>query len=113
MAEAAARHRSLLLGLRANRPKGPAAPVFLTHPQGLGHVVHRLAIALRDDGVSIRVGQPAGPVVHDGERYRVGGVAADAVVLAVPADIAAAALDEVAPAAVARLRASATRPWRW
>jgi oxygen-dependent protoporphyrinogen oxidase len=105
VAEAAARRRSLLLALRAQRPAGTGAPIFLTHPRGLGHVVHRLAIALRDDGVSLRVGQPAGTLSHDGERFRVGGMAADAVVLAVPADAAAAALDEVAPAAVARLRA--------
>jgi oxygen-dependent protoporphyrinogen oxidase len=105
VAEAAARHRSLLLGLRANRPAAPGAPVFLTHPDGLGHVVHRLAVILRDDGVDLRVGQPAGTIIHDGERYRVGGLAADAVVLTVPADVAAAALDEVAPAAGPRLRA--------
>ena len=104
VAEAAARHRSLLLGLRANRPTGASGPIFLTHARGLGHVVHRLAIALRDDGVALRVAQPAGVVAFDGERYRVGGLAADGVVLAVPADAAAEALDEVAPAAAPRLR---------
>jgi protoporphyrinogen/coproporphyrinogen III oxidase len=106
VAEAAARHRSLLLGLRGNRPAGnAAAPVFLTHPSGLGHVVHHLAVALRNDGVRLQVGHPVGTVTFDGERYRLGGVAADAVVLAVPADVAATALEEVAPAAVRRLRA--------
>src|SRR4051812_16974091 len=89
VADAAARHRSLLLGLRTNRPPGAVGPVFLTHPRGLGHVVHRLAVRLRDEGVSLRVGQPAGVIVHDGGRYRVGGLAADAVVLTVPADVAA------------------------
>ena len=105
VAEAAARHRSLLLGLRRNRPSGgTAAPVFLTHPDGLGHVVHQLAVVLRDSGVHLRVGQPAGSIVHDGERFRVGGLTADAVVLAVPAEVAAGTLDEVAPAAAPRLR---------
>src|SRR6478672_10684155 len=60
IADAAARHRSLLLGLRppAAAPGTAPAPVFLTHPDGLGQVVHHLAARLRDAGVDLRVDSP-------------------------------------------------------
>ncbi len=46
VAAAASSDRSLLLALRHGAaPTTPGAPVFLTHPEGLGHVVHRLAAA--------------------------------------------------------------------
>jgi protoporphyrinogen/coproporphyrinogen III oxidase len=106
VADAAARHRSLLLGLRAGRPAGDAtAPVFLTHPQGLGHVVHHLAATLRDDGVDLRVGHAAGVIEATDAGFTVGGVSADAVVLTVPAGAAATSLDALAPAAATALRA--------
>ncbi len=107
VAEAAARHRSLLLGLRSGRSvASPDAPIFLTHPGGLGHVVHRLAAALRDDGVDLRVGHTVSalePAAEGG--FVVGGVRADAVVLAVPAAAAATALAALAPGAATGLRA--------
>ncbi|HKA03244.1 MAG TPA: protoporphyrinogen oxidase, partial [Acidimicrobiales bacterium] len=55
LADAAARHRSLLLALRPPPGTSASGPVFLTHPDGLGHVVHRLAARLRDAGVDLRV----------------------------------------------------------
>jgi oxygen-dependent protoporphyrinogen oxidase len=100
---AVAGQRSLLLALRKTpRPAPGTAPVFLTHPAGLGHVVHRLASSLRDDGVDLRVGRPTGAVERTtGGRYCVDGFEADAVVLAVPAEAAATALATLAPDAAA------------
>jgi oxygen-dependent protoporphyrinogen oxidase len=104
LAEAAARHRSLLLGLRAPST-ATAGPVFLTHPDGLGHVVHRLATQLRDAGVDLRVGCPAGPIERTGAgAVAVAGLEADAVVLTTPAGAAADALTSMAPDAATRLR---------
>jgi protoporphyrinogen/coproporphyrinogen III oxidase len=104
LAEAAARHRSLLLGLRAPSTATPG-PVFLTHPEGLGHVVHRLAARLRDTGVDLRIGRPSGPIERTGPaRLTVGGLDADAVVLTTPAAAAADALTLLAADAAAGLR---------
>jgi oxygen-dependent protoporphyrinogen oxidase len=100
---AAAGQRSLLLALRrAPRPAPGAGAVFLTHPAGLGHVVHRLAASLRDGGVDLRVGRPVEVIERttDG-RFAVGGIEADAVVLTVPADVAATVLRTVAPESAA------------
>jgi oxygen-dependent protoporphyrinogen oxidase len=101
--------RSLLLALRKTpRPAPGSAPVFLAHPDGLGHVVHRLAASLRDDGVGLRVDRSVGAIERTaGGRYTVDDLEADGVVLAVPAPPAAAALATVAPdaaAAVGRIR---------
>jgi oxygen-dependent protoporphyrinogen oxidase len=103
---AVAGQRSLLLALRKTpRPAPGTAPVFLTHPAGLGHLVHRLAASLRDDGVDLRVSRPAAAVERTaGGCYRVDGLEADAVVLAVPADAAATALATIAPDAAAGVR---------
>ncbi len=102
IADAAAKHRSLLLGLRppAAAPGAAPAPVFLTHPDGLGQVVHRLAARLRDAGVDLRVDSPAGVIepIDDG-RFAVRGIEADAVIVTTPAPDAAAALAAAAPEA--------------
>src|SRR4051794_18940567 len=49
LASAAQKHRSLVLGLRASRPKAdPTTPVFLTPRQGVGQLVDRLADKLHE-----------------------------------------------------------------
>ena len=106
LADAARRHRSLLLGLRSGRSP-TTGPVFLTHPDGLGRVVERLETRLRDAGVDVRLGVPAATVERTGSRFAVAGIEADAVVLTTPAEAAAAALASVAPDAapgIARIR---------
>jgi oxygen-dependent protoporphyrinogen oxidase len=101
LAEAAARHRSLLLGLRS-ATSASAGPVFLTHPEGMGRVVECLETRLREAGVDLRLGTPAGTVERTaGGGYAVAGLEADAVVLTTPADAAAASLTSLAPEAAA------------
>jgi protoporphyrinogen/coproporphyrinogen III oxidase len=101
LADAARRHRSLLLGLRATGSP-PPGPVFLTHPDGLGHVVHVLASRLRDAGVDVRVCSEAGAIERTGrDRFAVAGIEADAVVLTTPAGAAASSLASLAPEAAA------------
>jgi len=102
LADAARRHRSLLLGLRSPR-SATAGPVFLTHPDGLGRVVDQLETRLRDAGVDLRLGTPAGAIERAAGRFAVGGLEADAVVLATPAEAAAPALTAVAPGAAAAI----------
>jgi oxygen-dependent protoporphyrinogen oxidase len=107
IAEAAATHRSLLLGLRpsAATPSPSPAPVFLTHPDGLGQVVHRLAARLRDAGVDLRVDSPAGVIEPRGDgRFAVDGIEADAVIVTTPAPDAAASLAAAAPDGATAIR---------
>jgi protoporphyrinogen/coproporphyrinogen III oxidase len=49
---AAQSHRSLLLGLRSGQPAGPGSsgPLFMTHRQGLSHLVDELVRQLKDSG---------------------------------------------------------------
>jgi oxygen-dependent protoporphyrinogen oxidase len=89
--------RSVLLGLRRAPSPPSGAPVFLTHPRGLGHVVDVLAARIRADGVSLRTGSAVERIERSGEAWTVDGTSADAVVLAVPADVAARLLAPVAP----------------
>ncbi|HEY1279678.1 MAG TPA: protoporphyrinogen oxidase, partial [Acidimicrobiales bacterium] len=98
LAEAVARHRSLLLGLRTPS-RARAGPVFLTHPAGLGRVVERLETRLRDAGADLRLDTPAGVIERTAAGYTAAGIEADAVVLTTPADSAAASLATVAPEA--------------
>jgi oxygen-dependent protoporphyrinogen oxidase len=105
LAEAARRHRSLLLALRSPAGTSASAPVFLTHRDGLGSVVHQLAAQLRDAGVDLRVGTPAGPIERAGPTtLGVAGFEAEAVVLTTPAAAAATALASLAPEAARGLR---------
>ncbi len=72
---------------------GGTSPVFLGLPSGMGHLVERLAMALRGEGVQVHTDAP----VHSLERRQGrwvleaahAKVEADAVVLAVPAPAAA------------------------
>jgi oxygen-dependent protoporphyrinogen oxidase len=114
LAAAAGRHRSLLLGLRATAPQGaagagPAAPVFLAVAGGMDRLVTRLARELRSRGAELRTGSPV-QALERGEGGRGwalttpdGVLAADAVVVAVPAPVAAGLLAQLAPAAAAGL----------
>jgi len=110
LAAALARHRSLLVGLRREgAPQPGAGPVFLSLAGGLDRLVTRLVGELRARGVELR---PACPVQAlerspDGRGWTLrtpgGTVAADAVVVAVPAPVAAGLIGAVAPSAAAEL----------
>ena len=104
LADAARRHRSLILGLRG-APKAPPGPVFHAHPGGMERLVD--AVVARLAGIDIRLGAPVDRLVADGGRYRLepAGVTADRVVVATPAFAAADLLADAAPEAAARLRA--------
>jgi len=113
LATASERHRSLLLGLRATappRPPGGAAPaVFNSLAGGLHRLVTRLVEELRSRGVELRTSCPA-EALGEGEGGHAwalgtpgGTLAADAVILAVPAPVAAGLLRPLAPAAAADL----------
>jgi protoporphyrinogen/coproporphyrinogen III oxidase len=104
LADAVARHRSLLFGLRPSRRTTTAGPVFLAPRAGMGALVDRLADALASRGVDVRMGTAASPIEPDGPGWRCGQFAADTVVVAVPAVPAAALLTPVAPEIAADLR---------
>lgn len=78
VAEVARTNRSLLLALRRRPPTDRRAPVFLSVAGGLARLVARLADALADRGVAVRTGTPVTALPD-----------ADAVVLTVPAFVAA------------------------
>ncbi len=105
LAEAARRHRSLLLGLR-RQPAAPPGPVFLAPKGGMGRLVDRLVEALIADGVTFEtvavtaVRQPAaGQVVVDPAG------SFDAAVLATPASVTARLVEQGAPDAARLLGA--------
>lgn len=110
-------HRSVILGLRrvaSARERADAAGarwgLFVTLAGGLGELVDALAAGLGPERV--RLGWPAGAVGRDGAGYRVHGpggadLAADGVVVAVPAPAAAVLLrplDGELAAALAAIR---------
>ena len=94
VASSAAGSRSLLLGLRRRAPTAPEGPVFLGLRGGLERLVERLRERL--EGVEIRSGAPVTSLDE---------LAADAVVLAVPAFAAADLLRPVCPEAASELDA--------
>jgi len=108
LATSAARHRSLILGLRAQRPAAPAtSPVFLSVAGGLERLVDRLAVSL--DLVDIRLDTAATGLTVEAGRWRLAcepgpDVTADAVVLAIPAFAAAPVVATAAPEAADDLR---------
>ena len=100
LASAAERHRSMLLGLRAERGDGGSGPVFLAVSGGMERLVERLVGELK--GVDLRVATVARSLTAEDGRWRVGcepgpDVVADAVVLTVPAFAAAPLLAGVSP----------------
>lgn len=114
---AAARHRSLLLGLRSQRPAPPAEgeaprPVFATVVGGLGRAVDALAQRIRRAGGTIATGHPVERLTRTGAGWEVATsapnrrrIGADGVVLASPAPASAELLRPVAPEAAGRLAA--------
>jgi oxygen-dependent protoporphyrinogen oxidase len=107
LAAAARRHRSLSLGLAADRraapppsPGEPPAPVFLTPRAGVGQLVERLSDKLAGLIVHTRIDRvdrgPDGTWIVDGRTF-------DGVVLAVPAPAAAALIGAHSPDALAEL----------
>ncbi|MFP3987303.1 protoporphyrinogen oxidase [Streptomyces sp. E11-3] len=120
--EAARTHRSLMDGVRDIQRQaaeaGATGPVFMGIAGGVGRLPLAVAEALRARGAEIRLNCPVRGVrrVADGWEVRIengengengegGSIAADAVVVAVPAPQAARLLDADAPAAAAELRA--------
>jgi len=104
IAEGAARHRSLVLGLR-QAPAAPTGPVFLGITGGLQRITDSLAAALHDVRLRAPVSSVRGVA---GGGYQVelpdgGGVNADAVLVTVPSYAAANLLSELSPAASSAL----------
>lgn len=111
LAPVAARGGSLLRGARAARPAPLGGPVFQTLPGGLGRLVDAVATA---SGADLRLGATVRRldrepgcrwVVTLGPTAAPERLAADAVILAVPAPPAARLVADVAPAAATDLAA--------
>ena len=96
IAEAAARSRSLVLGLRRATP-GPGGPVFLGLAGGLGRLVDRLAEEL--DDIRLKTVVDHVTAGDGGYTLRGPGIEADAVVVTVPSFAAAGMLASLSPAA--------------
>ena len=106
LAALTSQHRSLLL---RRRPRPGAGPAFVTLTGGMHTLVARLAERLRQDGVDLQVGTAIERLERDGRRTRLhtdAGPAGsfDAVVLAVPAAVAARLTGTASPAAAEVLR---------
>jgi protoporphyrinogen/coproporphyrinogen III oxidase len=101
----AAANRSLLLGLRAARPKGPMGPAFFAPRGGVGTMPHALAAHIND----IRLNTPARSLVREGAGWRVitdtGDISADAVIVTSPAFATANLVRPIAPDAASLLAA--------
>jgi protoporphyrinogen/coproporphyrinogen III oxidase len=102
---AAASGRSLLLGLRAARPKGPMGPAFFAPRGGVGTMPHALAAHIAD----VRLNTPVRSIVREGARWRVvtetEDIAADAVIVTSPAFVTANLVRPLAPDAASLLAA--------
>jgi protoporphyrinogen/coproporphyrinogen III oxidase len=106
LASAAERHRSMMLGLRAERGTEGSGPVFLAVAGGMERLVERLVASL--EGVDLRLATEVRSVTAEDGGWRVAcdpgaDVVADAVVLTVPAFVAAPLVAGVAPAAAREL----------
>ena len=101
----ASRSRSIYLGGRSHhRRSAPAGPALVTLDGGLARLVDALAIGL--DACDVRLGVQAEGLRRNGDCYLLqlgdgSELAADAVVLAVPAFVAAGLLAQIAPDAAA------------
>lgn len=107
---AAARSRSLVLGLRRDRKAmgAPKGPVFQSIAGGMERLVERLRESLGD--ADVRAGTRVETIVADGASWRLRcapafDIVADAVVVTVPAFAAAPILRESSPDAAAELEA--------
>ena len=114
LAAAAEQHRSMILGLRADRRAAtgtaPPGPLFLAVAGGMERLVERLASSL--EGVELRTATAVTDVTKvrpdGGSRWQVAcdrgpDVEADAVVLTIPAFAAAPVVAAVSPEAAAEL----------
>ncbi len=106
LAALAARRRSLLL---RRRPRAGAGPVFVTLIGGMHTLVSRLAEHLERDGADLQVGTGIERLERDSGRTRLHSDAGpagsfDAVVLAVPAAVAARLTGAASPLAAEVLR---------
>jgi len=108
LAAAAAGESSLIRSITAHlqaQARPADAPVFLTHPDGLGRVIETIATRL---GESARTHTAVRSITAHGEGWLVGAdgrppLVADAVVVATPSFAAAALLRDVSPEAAALL----------
>ncbi|MEO6651724.1 MAG: protoporphyrinogen oxidase [Ilumatobacteraceae bacterium] len=101
-------HRSLLLGGRGVRRLAAEAapgPIFATPRRGMGALVDAAARDIVQRGGVIDTGRPDTSISADGDGWRVDDERFDAVVIATPADVAAALLGAVAPQSAAGLAA--------
>lgn len=100
---AARDHRSLLLGLRRNRPK-TSGPIFFAPRQGMASIPQALASRLND----VRLSTGVRSLARDNGGWRVEtdthALWANGVLLAVPAFVAADLLADLSPAATTGLR---------
>ncbi|GAA1958663.1 protoporphyrinogen oxidase [Kitasatospora viridis] len=87
-----------------DRPSA-GGPVFAGLPGGLGTLPVAVAEACRRAGAELRLGSPVGELRRTPDGWLVDGEAFDAVLLAVPAPVAARLLAREAPAAAAELAA--------
>ncbi len=107
LATAAERHRSLILGLRAQRRSEGSGPVFLAVDGGMERLVDRLVASL--ESADLRLATTARALTPDGDgRWRIAcepgpDVVADAVVVTLPAFAAGQLLSGVAPTAAEEL----------
>jgi len=107
LAAAATSHRSLILGLRADRPAGAdGSPVFLSVAGGLERLVERLAASL--EAGDLRLHTAATGLAADHGRWRLTcqpgpNVMADAVVLTTPAFAVAPVVAAASPEAATLL----------
>lgn len=102
----AAKHRSVLLaGRRMPAPSPTAGPVFYAPSGGMGRLATATAEAAAALGASLRVGAAVSSLSPDGEGWRIDDEHFDAVVLACPANAAAALLQPSEPDAAVSLRA--------
>ncbi|HEV8064321.1 MAG TPA: protoporphyrinogen oxidase [Acidimicrobiales bacterium] len=90
-----------------SRPKTPGPSPFFGLVGGLGRMIDALALELTGLGCEVRLNSPVGRISQKDGGYAVstaaGELQADAVVLAVPAFVAAELLGELAPAAASAL----------
>lgn len=104
LSELAGAGRSILLAGRAKRASTPTTtgPVFYTPSGGLGQLVDAAAAQIRKLGGQLQTGTPCSAVERDGDRWRVDGTLADAVILACQAADAARLVPSVESAASLR-----------
>ena len=103
--EAANHEEGLVASLRKiQQNSDPELPVFYTHPNGLGHVVEKLAEQISD---SIRENENVISISRTNEKWVIetnsGSETANAVVLATPAQNAAKLLTTISPTTASRL----------